>query len=251
MRKLFLILISLMLACATAACADTLFPSLTPAVQDSDAAAPDAQPDPSAALFGSSYTDMTGQAANAAAVSEAYHEPEFTYTGVTADQYRRYLEFLLEHGWDLKSTETKGTVTVSSGEHPCRFLLKYDSGTLAMVLSCMPEVPAEAETPAPAEKADEGTRICPYCDSGHCRDCGGRGCTDCTACGGSGVCGVCCGRPQKYVPGYGLGGTYVTCKGCNGSARCSFCQGTGRKTCIWCDGGICRKCSGDYMNYRR
>ena len=110
------------------------------------------------------------------------------------------------------------------------------------------QAPASPEQAKAVSSPEEECHLCPDCDRGRCRMCDGRGYTDCNLCFGSGICGVCMGKPQKYVPGYGAGGTYVTCCGCNGSARCSFCGGTGRKDCIWCDGGVCRKCQGDYLH---
>lgn len=108
-----------------------------------------------------------------------------------------------------------------------------------------PEPTTTPEATATPEAQTE--KVCRECNQGRCMMCDGLGYEDCQLCCGTGICGVCFGKPQKYVLGYGLGGTYVTCKGCNGSARCSFCGGTGRRPCIWCNGGVCRKCNGNYI----
>ncbi len=95
MKKLFLILISLMLAFTSAACADTLFPSLAPAVQDPPA---DAAP---------SY----GKYANVAPDSEEpYAEggTVVTYSGVSENAYEDFGNYLSEFGFELLDSNVDG-----------------------------------------------------------------------------------------------------------------------------------------------
>ena len=101
--------------------------------------------------------------------------------------------------------------------------------------------PTPSPTPAPAG-------MCTHCDKGRCRECGGTGRQRCGICNGSGTCPTCGGKRRYYISGYGVGtGSYVDCQGCYGSGKCWRCNGSRTEDCMWCDGGVCPYCHGDYL----
>ena len=230
-------------------------PTSAPTPTATSAPAPTAAPKDSALFLGLSYGDYAAKEADRVLENKNEGTLEFIYELVSANDFQGYGVFLESKECQAEKMNTDSETDVSyivyNIDMEFGFLLVYQSDKQTLTLVYFPddEAAADQSTPTPTATPKTGN-VCPSCNKGRCTICNGKGYEECNLCLGLGICGVCFGSPRTYVPGYGIGGTYVTCKGCNGSGRCTYCSGSGRRTCQWCDHGVCRKCHGDYMNYR-
>ena len=122
MKRWFLVLISLLLVCGSAASAGTLFPSLAPSIPDSVEGAP----------------SYGGYANVRPAKEEPYADggTVVTYTGVSEQDYEGFGNYLAQLGFELVDSNVQGRVAemiVANDQYSIGVVYNADTGDLQLI----------------------------------------------------------------------------------------------------------------------